>query len=200
VKRFLICALSLCLLLSACSSAETRSHAFSQILHTVQEHRELLLDCVKEMEAFGLERIYVAIEEPKKEEDEDEEETVTAEPAEPRLVSFEKETDDRTEIENETLENAIRTMGLELIFFQTASDARRVVIFSFSRENDTDSIQHGFYYSYDGQPAAWWGRKAELVHKDNKWLQISKNGDAWYYTLLLEDSFYYFEKNGYLMA
>ncbi|MBR2615281.1 MAG: hypothetical protein IKC69_01220 [Clostridia bacterium] len=190
------------LFLPSCAEAREAKNA-NELRRTVAENRDLLLACVREMEAFGEERIYVAVEylEEEQENGESLNETETAEkpPREKKLVSFTKETDDRVEIESETLRRAIDEIGLELIFYQTAADSRRTVIFSFTREKH-DGTQTGFYYSFDDQPSGWWGRVAKLEKKDNRYLQASENGDAWYYTLRLEPSFFYYEKEGSLLA
>ncbi len=178
------------LLLSACSSTAS-GHNANSCAKLLVEGEELLLACVAEMEKFGEERIYVAMEAEEPEEGE--------EPKPPRLVSYPKESDDRTEIENETLENALTKFGFKLIFFQTASNSRRSVIFSFSKES-ASGIQNGIYYSYDTLPCAWWGRNADLVKKHGRYLQIDKSGNAAYYTLALSEYFYYFEKYGNLRA
>ena len=120
-------------------------------------------------------------------------------PKEKRLVYYEKESDDRTEIENEALQTLLERYGFQLIFFQTASDSRRCVIFSFHKES-ADGIHKGLYYSYDALPCAWWGRRAELAKQDGRYLQVQKNGTAWYATSLLRDHFYYYEKSGALTA
>ncbi len=199
MKKVFLCALALALFLSSCTQPQDKVPLASQVITRVKENQALLLSCVEEMKAFGQERIYVAMEEPKKKKDEKE---TTEEPnktLEKRLVSFEKESDDRTEIENEILHRAIETLDIEVIFFQTASDARQCVIFSFTREND-EGVQNGFYYSFDTLPCAWWGRSADLKHKENRWIQMNQNEDAWYYTVKIENNFYYFEKQGYLLA
>ncbi len=180
------------LFLSACRGDVPSHQSANLVIAIVKENTELFTRCVEEMESFHLERIYVALEQ----EETEEWQTVTGET---RLVSFEKESDDRTEIENEILEEALSTFGFEVIFFQTASDSRRNVIFSFTRESD-DGVQNGFYYSYDALPSGWWGRRAQLERKDNRYLQANKNGDAWYYTVQIQDHFYYFEKMGDLLA
>jgi len=198
VRKTLCLLLTALFLLTGCVATDKINA--NTVMTTVRERRELLIQCAEEMQKFGAERIYVAVEFPKKEEKKDgDTPTVSTEAPVARLVSFEKESDDRTEIENPILEEAIKTLGLELIFFQTASDSRQTVIFSYSRESD-NGIQQGFYYSFDALPAGWWGRKAELERKDQKWLQMNQKGDAWYYTVQIEDHFYYFEKNGYLLG
>ena len=58
----------------------------------MEEHKELLLACVKEMEAFEEERVYVAMEYPEKDEEAEEAENEEAmETKEKRLVFFTKE-------------------------------------------------------------------------------------------------------------
>lgn len=190
MKRLILPILILALLLTSCSSSATTMDAngCAKLLTTAED---LLLACVAEMEKFGEDRIYVAMESEKAEEGE--------EPKPPRLVSYPKESEDRTEIQNETLERALTELGFKLIFFQTANNSRRCVIFSFSKENDS-GIQNGLYYSYDTLPCAWWGRNADLVKKHGRWLQIDKSGNAAYYTLALSEYFYYFEKYGKLRA
>ncbi len=140
------------------------------------------------MEAFSTERIYVAIEDNKDTEEKD-----------PRLVSYEKESGTRSEIENETLEKTLTELGLKLIFFQTAADARRCVIFSFEKES-YQGIAYGFYYSFDALPCGWWGREAKLKKKDGRYLQIDAKGTAWYQTVQIENNFYFYEKHGNLVA
>ena len=189
MKRYLAAVLCFPLLLCACSAPT--SHNANSCAKLLVAGEELFLDCVAEMEAFGEERIYVAMEEPEAKEGE--------EPRPARLVSYVKESDDRTEIENEILERALTEYGFRLIFYQTASNSRRCVIFSFAKESDS-GIQNGLYYSYDTLPCAWWGRKGELVRKHGRYLQIDRSGNAAYYTLPLSEYFYYFEKYGNLRA
>ena len=63
---FLLAAL---LLLTGC--ATTDPFNANTVMAKVREHRELLIQCAEEMEKFGSERIYVAIEFPKNEEKKD---------------------------------------------------------------------------------------------------------------------------------
>lgn len=190
MKRLLPFLLSLTLLLSSCGAGGA-AHNANSCAKMLVSFEELLLECVAEMEKFGEDRIYVAMEAEEVKEGEE------AKP--PRLVSYPKESEERTEIENEILQRAITELGFRLIFFQTASNSRRCVIFSFSKEGDS-GIQNGIYYSYDTLPCAWWGRNADLVKKHGRWLQIDKSGNAAYYTLALSEYFYYFEKYGRLRA
>jgi len=188
MKRLIPIILTFALFLTACSSAKT-GHDANSCAKLLAKGEELLLACVEEMEKFGEERIYVAMEAEKAKEGE--------EPKAPRLVSYLKESDERAEIENETLERALTEFGFRLIFFQTAGNSRQSVIFSFSKENDS-GIQNGLYYSYDKLPCAWWGRNSELIKKHGRWLQIDPSGNAAYYTLALSEYFFYFEKYGNL--
>ena len=200
MKKSLLCLLlSLLLLLGGCGEVREEKNA-NQIRSIVEEHKELLLACVKEMEAFEEERVYVAMEYPEKDEEAEEAETEEAmETKEKRLVFFTKESEDRTVIENEVLQKALETLGLEIIFYQTASDSRRTVIFSSHRESYKEKHQ-GFYYSYDDAPSGWWGRVAKLEKKDNRYLQANESADALYYTLRICENFYYYEKEGSLLA
>lgn len=187
MKRCLLLFFALALLLSSCGTSEGGQSA-NGIFRTVEEDLPLFTRCAEAMEAFGAERLYVAIEDDKETEEND-----------PHLVSYEKESGDRTKIENEALETALKETGLAVIFFQTAADARRCVIFSFAKEG-ASGIVRGFYYSFDALPCGWWGREAKLKKKDGRFLQIDKSGEAWYQTVLIQDSFYYFEKHGSLVA
>ena len=200
-KRILSLLLLVTLLFSACGDTGDSQNA-NAIQKTVADHRELLLACVKEMEAFREERIYVAIEKVEVEVPQNGKspvETQEEPKKEWRLVSFGKETDDRTIIESPVLQEALEVLDLELIFYQTAADSRRCVIFSFCRES-YDGTAYGFYYSFDNEPCGWWGRVAKLTRKDNRYLQLNEKEDAWYYTLKLAENFYYFEKEGSLLA
>lgn len=165
----------------------------NQVRALVQKNEDLFLQCTLAMESLGEERIYVALEE----------ETVNLEngetKTEKRLVSYLTQSGDRNKIENEVLEKALAQFGFQLIFFQTGSDSRRVVIFSYTKES-AGGIQNGFYYSYDALPAAWWGRTAKLMRKADRYLQINETGSAWYYTVAIQNHFYYFEKQGNLVA
>lgn len=193
MKRFCFLLFSLAFLFVSCSSPGKRIDG-NRVATIVEENRNLLMQCVEEMEKMGEERIYVAMEQPKSEEGEEE----ISSAVEPRLVSYEKESGDRTEIANPALQEALECLGLQLIFFQTAADSRRCVIFSFQKESEK-SVQ-GFYYSYDTLPCGWWGRKADLERRDGRYFSANQKGDAWYYTLSVAENFYYFEKNGSLLA
>ncbi len=184
MKRLFFLSLSFLLLLCSCSPSYPNAN---ETAVQVKNNRALLEQCVEEMEKFGEERIYVAMEK------EEEGEKI-------RLVSYPKESGDRTEIENPVLERALLDLGLALIFYQTASDSRRCVIFSYTKENQSDGVQNGFYYSFDSLPCAWWGRRGNLKRQGGRYLQLNKNGDAAYYTAAIEHNFYYFEKYGSLLA
>ncbi len=187
MKKTFLFFLSFAFFLTACSDGGTTKKA-SDIFTLVKENGAVLTQCAEEMKAFGMDRIYVAMEDNKDTEEND-----------PRLVSYEKESGERSEIENETLQKALENFGLKLIFFQTATDARQCVIFSFEKEA-FQGIAYGFYYSFDALPCGWWGREADLKKKDGRYLQIDKSGSAWYQTVLIENNFYYFEKHGALVA
>ena len=187
---FILCA---AILLTSCASFPTKNA--NTIAKTVLDNKKIFLSCAEEMASFNEERIYVAME--KKEEKEGE--TLTEEEKKPRLVSYVKESDERVEIENEILENALVKFGFQLIFFQTASGGKRCVIFSFTKEND-DGIQKGFYFSPDDSPRAFWGRKNTLEREGDRYLQIDKKGSGWYYTTRITENFYYYEKSGDLTA
>ncbi len=192
-RLFLIfCAL---LLLASCSAQQNAVKKANAVAKTVLENREIFLSCAEEMAALGEERIYVAMEAEKEKEGE----TLSEEGKEPRLVSYVKESDDREEIANKILENALTEFGFQLIFFQTASNGKRCVIFSFTKENDP-GIQNGFYFTPDDLPRAFWGRNAELEKEGDRYLQIAKKGSGWYYTARICENFYYFEKSGDLAA
>ena len=172
MKARFVALILLLLMLPSCS-AQGVGKTPDAIAREIALHSDLLSSCVKEMEALGEDRIYVAMEAKKArggEKPSDQDKI-------PRLVSYVKESDDRKEIENPVLEETLQTFGLALIFFQTGSDARRCVIFSYTKENDT-GVQNGFYYSYDALPCAWWGRSAKLVKKDDRFLQLSKTGSG----------------------
>lgn len=187
MKRLFLSLLAFFLLFTACGNEQNRNKA-NEIISAVKENTDLLILSVKEMETFSAERIYVAIEDNKDTEKHD-----------PRLVSYEKESGNRNEIQNEILEQVLKDLGLKLIFFQTAADGRRCVIFSFEKEA-YEGISYGFYYSFDLLPCGWWGREAKLKKKDGRFLQIEKTGSAWYQTVQIKDNFYYFEKHGELVA
>ncbi len=190
MKRLSLFFLTSLLCLSACSTG-TPAKTANSCEKMLVANEDFFLECVSEMEKFGEERIYVAMEAPEAKEGEE------AKP--PRLVSYIKESDDREEIENEILEKALTEYGFRLIFFQTAGNSRQSVIFSYSKETDS-GVQNGIYYTYDTLPCAWWGRKGDLVKKHGRWLQIGRTGNAAYYTLPLTEHFYYFEKYGNLIA
>ena len=178
------------ILLTGCSAGQDKKSA-GQIFAMVEENKDLFLSCVEEMASLGEDRIYVALEE---------KETSEETKASPRPVSYLKESGERTEIESDALEKALADFGLRLIFFQTASDGRQCVIFSFTKENEQGKVQNGFYYSFDSLPCAWWGRKGELIRRKKNYLQLQPDGSAGYLTSPITDNFYYFEKYGNLVA
>ncbi len=188
----IVCAV---LLLSSCAAEQNAIKNANAVAKTVLENKEIFLSCGEEMALFGEERIYVAMEAKEAKEGE----TLSEEEKKPRLVSFIKESDDREEIKNDILEDTLTRFGFKVIFFQTASDGKRCVIFSFAKENDP-GIQNGFYFTPDDLPRAFWGRKAELEREGDRYLQLAKNGGGWYYTTRITENFYYFEKSGDLVA
>ena len=190
MKRLLSFVLFSIVALTGCSAGRDEKSA-GQIFTMVEENRDFFLSCAEEMASLGEDRIYVALEAEK--EGEEEGETT-------RLVSYLKESGERKKIENETLRKALADFGFRLIFFQTASDGRQCIIFSFSKENETGKTQNGFYYSFDALPCAWWGRKGELIRRKNNYLQLQSDGSAGYLTSPITDNFYYFEKYGDLVA
>ena len=186
MKRLFLLLTSFLLLLSSCASGSGKKA--NNVIYSVRENAELFTRCAEEMRDFHLERFYVAMEDDKETEEND-----------PRLVAYEKESGARTAIENENLQKALVDFDLKIIFFQTAADSRQCVIFSFAKEKD-EGIVNGFYYSFDALPCAWWGRQADLNRKGNQYLQIDEHGSAWYQTVQIQDSLYYFEKHGSLNA
>ncbi len=191
MKRIFLILASL-LFLTSCTSEIGKVKNANSVAALVLENRDLFLSCTEEMATFGEERIYVAMEEKEGEE-------LSAEEKKPRLVSYIKESDDREEIENEILEKTLAEFGFKVIFFQTASDGRQCVIFSYTKEND-GGVQNGFYYSPDDLPCAFWGRKGDLVREGERYLQLQKNGGGGYFTAKICENFYYFEKSGNLIA
>lgn len=185
MKRFPVLLLTLGLFFPLCSCQTTEQRSADRTAVEVRQQTALLDECTLAMKAFGEERIYVAIEPYAAEEGQEEI---------PTLVSFVKESDPRTPVENEALETAIRRFSLARIFFQTSSDNRQSVLFSFGEEND-EGIVSGFYYSFDGKAHGWWGRRAELVRRGGRYWQIGGAVDISYYTVAIGDGYYYFEKH-----
>lgn len=183
MKRGSILFLALILLFSSCGKSEKQNAG--AIGNLVMENHAVFLSCAEQMKGFGHERLYVAIEEIGGSE---------------FLVSYEKESDERDLIENEILEDALRRFGFALIFFQTGMDSEESVIFSYTKEKEDTGIQSGFYYSFSGNPRAYWGRSDHLAEKGGMYIQADPKGHAWYYTTRIEDNFYYFEKHGNLTA
>lgn len=185
MKRFcvLFCILGLFFSLSSCQTQG--QHSVERTAAEVRRETALLDECTLAMKAFGEERIYVAIEPYAAEEGQEEI---------PTLVSFVKESDARTPVENEALETAIRRFSLACIYFQTSSDNRQSVLFSFGKEND-EGIVSGFYFSFDGKAHGWWGRRAELVRRGGRYWQVGGAVDISYYTVAIESGYYYFEKH-----
>ena len=200
-----------CLLfLCACGGASSVRKDANAVFAEVKGELALLTKAAEEMKAFGAERIYVALEKESPEETEEEpdalaEEDETAPSAnapdgEERLVYYLKASGPRTEIESEVLEDVLRKFGLALLLFQTASDSRESVLFSYALENGKEAVKNGFYYSFDAAPCGWWGRRASLKKNKTRYVQIARDGTAWYYTSNIEGNFFYFEKCGDLVA
>lgn len=192
MKRLLIFLLCLTLFLPSCTASQ-KTVSPAVISKNVKENASLFLSCYDVLSDLKRERVYAAMEEEK---DENGKEISGTK----RLVLYEKESGEREEFESPVLEETLEKFDLALIFFQTASDGRICVIFSYSKEADTKGIQNGFYYSPDTLPCAWWGRKGDLIRKDDRYLQLNRNEDAAYYTVHIDGGFYYFEKYGDLLA
>ncbi len=192
MKRILPIFFALIFLLPSCSFEQNFQSAGAIEKHVI-ENQELFTQCFSILSQMKKDRFYVAMEIEKDEEGNEIEGTL-------RLVTYEKESDDREEIENEILENVLLDFDLTLLYFQTASDGRRCLIFSYSKESETEKVQKGFYYSPDALPCGWWGRKADLIKKDERFLQLNRDGNAAYYTVKITENFYYFEKYGNLLA
>lgn len=192
MKRLLFFLLALSFLLPSCGSQKETKSA-GEIAKAVEENAALFQECYQILADMKKERIYVAMEEKEDENGNKIENSL-------RLVSYEKETDDRAEMENEILEKVLVDFDLTLLFFQTASDGRTCLIFSYSKEAESDRVQNGFYFSPDSLPCAFWGRRGNLVRSADRYLQMNQKGDAVYYTTKIWENFYYFEKYGNLLA
>ena len=191
MKRIVACLLALALFLSAC-----KADSGAAFLALAKKEKDLLIRCAEEMRALGRERVYAAMEVPGDAETETATGTV---PAEPRLVLYQKASDEREEIADETISETLARLGLRLILFQTASDGRESVIFSTGEEGASGVIC-GAAYSFDGEPVGWWGRKADLKRHKGRFVEINEKGDAWYYAVPLGDGLYYWEKEGALLG
>ncbi len=165
----------------------------NRLQRDLKENRALFLQAVTEMTALHRDRAYAVWETPEKKEDE----TSTAE-AEPRLVWYVKKSDTHKDFEAPAVKRLLTEFSFVLLYLQTDSDGRRCLIFSAGLEKD--ALVRGICYSFDGAPCGWWGRKADLKKKNGRWLQIQTDPAAWYYTISLGDSFYFFEKSGSLAA
>ncbi len=193
MKRSFSLALALvfCVLpLFACSDGGVSPNRLQRDL---EDHRDLFLQAVEEMTSLHRDRAYAVWETPAKEEDE-----TSTEEAEPHLVWYVKKSDTHKDLEAPAVERLLTEFPFVLLYLQTDSDGRRCLIFSTGLEKD--SLVRGIYYSFDGAPCGWWGRKADLKKKNGRWLLLQTDPAAWYYTLSLGDSFYYFEKSGSLTA
>lgn len=187
MKRIFALALFLVMLVG-CSATPRGGTVMAQ----ARQNEDLLLACAQEMRTLGLERAYAVLETP--------EETETGTDwAEEQLVYYQKSSDAHEKLESENLEAALREMGFALIFFQTASDGRESVIFSYGEESNAGVVR-GISYSFDGEPVAWWGRAAKLKKSKNRYVEINQKGDAWYVTVPIENGFYYWEKSGNILG
>ncbi len=195
-KRLWAALLFFSLLLSGCTPGNERLTP-NDFLSILQNDDRFPL-AVQELENSGQDRFYVALEEKESADSEKEKSTGTQEKKELILVTYVSKSSNHEEMESELLFSLLQDYGFRLIYFQTARDGRRCILFSL--EEESESFVQGIYYSFDAQPCAWWGRQAELKKKDDRYLQLSENGNAWYYTLPLKDGFYYFEKQGSLVA
>ena len=180
MKRFLFVMTAVLVCLSSCAARPTAD----SVSRLVSQNADAFTQAALEMRRISSDRLYVAVETPEEE-------------SAPCLVRFVKESDPHEPIENDLLFSVLQTHGFARLFFQTASDGRQCVIFSYTRENDP-GIQNGFYYSFDGAPCAYWGRAAKLEKQKKRFVQLTRDGTAAYYTAHLIDSFYYFEKTGSL--
>ncbi len=195
-RLYLFLAILILLAGTGCSGTKGAS-----LIARARQNEDLLLAAVEEMRAFGEDRVYAALEVPKETATETETETgavpavVTAE----RLVRYKKTSDDHEPFENETVEKALRTLDFALVLYQTSSEGRASVIFSTGAENAA-GIVRGVSFSFDGEPVAWWGRTADLKQHKGRWVEINEKGDAWYYTVPLENGFWYWEKSGAILG
>ena len=192
-KRLLLCFLSFFLLVG-CTAGGDRPTP-NTFLSFLQNDGERFLAAVQELEGMKKDRFYVALEEKKKDEKEEKE---TEEEPEIILVTYVTKSGDHEELQSDLLFSLLQDYGFRLLYFQTARDSRRCVLFSLQEEGE--SFVQGMYYSFDSQPCGWWGRQADLKKKGNRFLQLNENGSAGYFTLPLQDGFYYFEKHGNLVA
>lgn len=195
-KAFIIILAFLLIFTAACSNKEISANKIEKL---VNENYEFILSVVSEMQSFKMDRVYVAIENTAEKDEENAGSETSEADEELHLVSYEKESGDRTKIDDPILEKAINELSLKLILFQTASDGRQSVIFAYSKEADAQ-FARGFYYSFDSLPCAWWGRKAKLKKDHDRFIEISDKNSAWYSTVNIKGNIFYYEKSGVLTA
>ena len=192
-KRLLAALLAALLTGTGCSGTRGTS-----LIARARRDGDLLLAAAEEMRALGEDRIYAALEVPEETETETETGTET-ETASERLVCYRKVSESHDPFENETVEKALREFGFVLALYQTSSEGRESVIFSTGTESDPGVIR-GVSVSFDGEPVAWWGRAGKLKRHKGRYVEINEKGDAWYYTVPVEDGLWYWEKNGALLG
>ena len=187
---FFLLTLFLLPLLAACGAGGVSANRLKRDL---EENRDLFSRAVEEFASLHRDRAYAVWETPEAEEG-------SAEIPGPRLVWYVKKSDKHKEWEAPALTRILTEFPFVLAYLQTDADGRRSVIFSAGQEKD--DLVRGIYYSFDGLPCGWWGRKATLKKKNGRWIQMQMDpaSTAWYYTLSFGDSFYYFEKSGSLTA
>ena len=195
-KRFFVFAF-LFLFLVSCSG--TASLSADRLKTVWRENRTLFDEAVKELEALHRDRFTVRLEAPEEEESEKQSapSTLSGEEKEEKLVWYVKKSDAHKDLDAPAAEKLLRDFPFDLIYYQTASDSRRTVIFSCGEEKEK-KVQ-GILFSYDGAPCGWWGRKAKLEKNKERWVQIETGAD-YYFTIALEEGYYYFEKHGTLTA
>ena len=197
MKRILSLALFF-LFLASCSAPDGVSADRYKTLFFQNE--DLFRAAAKELENLHRDRFTVILEAEETKETETATAATGADPtktAEEKLVWYVKKSDKHQVLKAPSAERLLREFPFSLIYYQTASDGRRTVIFSSAPEKEK-KVQ-GVYFSFDGEPAGWWGRKADLKKNKERWVQMQSDG-AYYFTLSLQNGFYYFEKHGDLVA
>ena len=166
-----------------------------------EREKETLLEAAAEMRAMGMERVYVSLGTPtKQEEDGDGGDGETAEPdSGVQLIRYEKAGGDKEAWDSPVLERALREFDFVLILFQTAADGRESVVFSTGKETAKGLVQ-GVSVAFDENPVAWWGRSGTLIRRRGRFVEINPKGDAWYFTSSLGDGLWYWEKCGEVLG
>lgn len=192
-RRLFFLFAALLFLLPGCGARGEDPNRLQAIL---TENEDLFLQAVDEMTALHRDRVYAVLETPEKEESETKTGEETA--AEATLVWYVKKSDKHKDFDAPAVRRILEEFPFVLLYLQTDADGRRSLIFSTAPEKD--ALVRGLYYSFDSAPCAWWGRKAELMKKDGRWLQFGDDNSVRYYTVFLQNGFYFFEKNGSLNA